>query len=58
MVVKDNVYNLTKMAEGHPGGKKVLTQRAGKDATKTFASGNHPASVMDKKLPKYWIGKL
>ena len=40
------MYNLTKMEDNHPGGKKVITVRGGRDATKAFASGNHPESVI------------
>jgi len=30
------------MINNHPGGTKVILQRAGKDGTKAFALGQHP----------------
>ena len=36
MILFDAVYDLTSYAHGHPGGKDILIQNAGVDATDKF----------------------
>ena len=33
IILFDAVYDLTKFADGHPGGKEILMENAGMDAT-------------------------
>ncbi len=58
VVIDDNVYNLTKMVDTHPGGAEVIMQRAGKLANKAFNKGNHPYHVLEHTLPKKKIGRI
>ncbi|KAL5467686.1 hypothetical protein EMCRGX_G031949 [Ephydatia muelleri] len=36
VVVHDNVYDVTKFLEEHPGGEEVMLEQAGRDATEAF----------------------
>lgn len=56
MVINNKIYDLTPWIDSHPGGDVIL-KYVGKDGTKVFES-IHPSYVMNKILPKYYIGKL
>lgn len=47
VVVDGDVYDVTKFAAVHPGGKQLLLEYAGKDATEEFF-GLHRLEVLDK----------
>ncbi|GAM38999.1 hypothetical protein TCE0_034r10185 [Talaromyces pinophilus] len=47
IAIHGNVYNITKFLLIHPGGKAVLLQHAGTDATAAF-EGVHPAELLDE----------
>eukprot|EP00416_Gambierdiscus_australes_P035009 CAMPEP_0171104872 /NCGR_PEP_ID=MMETSP0766_2-20121228/61488_1 /TAXON_ID=439317 /ORGANISM="Gambierdiscus australes, Strain CAWD 149" /LENGTH=516 /DNA_ID=CAMNT_0011565575 /DNA_START=47 /DNA_END=1597 /DNA_ORIENTATION=- len=47
VIVDGNVYDVTKFAKLHPGGKEILLDYAGKDATEDFF-GLHRLEVLDK----------
>lgn len=57
IIVDDDVYDLTKFQEDHPGGKKILTRVAGKDATKQFWK-YHNQSILNKYKPTLLVGSL
>ncbi|KAJ3042717.1 hypothetical protein HDV00_006774 [Rhizophlyctis rosea] len=57
IIVNGKVYDVTKFADEHPGGKKVLNKVAGKDASKEFAQF-HNASVLEKYGPKLYVGNV
>ncbi|KAI4859175.1 acyl-CoA dehydrogenase NM domain-like protein [Hypoxylon rubiginosum] len=57
IVVDDDVYDLTKFQEEHPGGKKILTRVAGKDASKQFWK-YHNEGILKKYKPSLQIGSL
>jgi len=46
VVVGDEVYDMTKYQEEHPGGKKILQKVAGKDATKQFRKYHRDAILI------------
>lgn len=56
IIIEGNVYDITKFAPLHPGGKKILINLAGKDATSQFKQF-HTSSVL-QKYQKLHIGKI
>lgn len=57
IVIHNKVYDVTKFLDYHPGGRDILLQNAGGDATKPFEDNNHSAQAK-KMLSKYLIGDL
>lgn len=56
-IIKDKVYDITKLLDEHPGGDTVLMEYAGKDATEGFYGRNHSASAQ-KWMKDFEIGSL
>ena len=57
IVMRDSVYNVTEYLEHHPGGKALIMEFAGKDATKDFNDSGHSSDAY-KMLKKFKIGEL
>lgn len=57
IVFKGKVYDVTKWISYHPGGELSIRHMVGKDATDQIVA-MHPAWMIEKKLPKFCIGKL
>merc|ERR1712225_234071 len=57
IIVDDDVYDLTKFQEEHPGGKKILQRVAGKDASKQFWK-YHNEAILKKYQKQLQIGSL
>ncbi|KAL2814308.1 acyl-CoA dehydrogenase/oxidase [Aspergillus granulosus] len=57
IIVDDDVYDLTKFQDEHPGGKKILTRVAGKDASKQFWK-YHNDGILKKYQSKLQVGSL
>ncbi|KAI9015387.1 putative acyl-CoA dehydrogenase [Hyaloraphidium curvatum] len=57
IIINQKVYDVTKFAAEHPGGKKILLNVAGKDASKQFATFHSPA-VEAQYLPKLLVGEI
>lgn len=57
IIVGDKVYDLTKWAHLHPGGRKSLHVMAGRDGTDAFEQ-YHPAWVWEKRLPYFEVARL
>jgi alkylation response protein AidB-like acyl-CoA dehydrogenase/predicted heme/steroid binding protein len=57
IIVDEDVYDLTKFADEHPGGKKILTRVAGKDASKQFWK-YHNESILKKYKKQLQVGSL
>lgn len=55
VILHDKVYNVTKFARVHPGGKKILLDYAGKDITEIFHD-LHRSEVLDKYGPRLQVG--
>jgi cytochrome b involved in lipid metabolism len=47
VIIDGKVFDVTKFLTEHPGGKKVLLKKGGKDASKEFKTF-HNASIMQK----------
>ncbi|KAJ3107824.1 hypothetical protein HDU97_003172 [Phlyctochytrium planicorne] len=58
IVVSGKVYDLTDFLDGHPGGRRVLLEVAGTDATKKFYEFHSSISVFLKYDSKFVIGLL
>eukprot|EP00026_Physarum_polycephalum_P005568 Phypoly_transcript_05603.p1 GENE.Phypoly_transcript_05603~~Phypoly_transcript_05603.p1 ORF type:complete len:531 (+),score=105.12 Phypoly_transcript_05603:28-1593(+) len=58
IVIDNKVYDVTKFAVEHPGGKKVLQKVAGKDASAEFHKFHNPTEVLNKYGPSLYVGDL
>lgn len=57
IIVDDEVFDMTKFLADHPGGKKVVLNVAGQDATKEFAAMHKP-DVLDKYGDELYVGVI
>ncbi|KAJ9605125.1 hypothetical protein H2200_010515 [Cladophialophora chaetospira] len=57
IIVDEDVYDLTKFQDEHPGGKKILQRVAGKDASKQFWK-YHNEGILKKFKGKLQVGSL
>lgn len=57
IIVDQDVYDLTKFQDDHPGGKKILQRVAGKDASKQFWK-YHNEGILKKYKAKLLVGSL
>jgi predicted heme/steroid binding protein len=57
IIVHNKVYNVSKFLDEHPGGKKVLINVAGKDATKQFDQF-HNAAILAKHHDALIVGNV
>lgn len=57
IIVDEDVYDLTKFQEEHPGGKKILQRVAGKDASKQFWKYHGP-NILKKYQKQLQVGSL
>ncbi|OWF50101.1 cytochrome b5-like [Mizuhopecten yessoensis] len=57
LIIHDNVYDVTKFLEEHPGGEEVLLEQAGKDATESFEDVGHSTDAREL-MSEYLIGEL
>ncbi|XP_068604004.1 cytochrome b5 [Brachionichthys hirsutus] len=47
IIINNNVYDVTKFLEQHPGGEEVLREQAGGDATESFEDVGHSSDARD-----------
>ncbi|GAA6014218.1 hypothetical protein JCM10207_006136 [Rhodosporidiobolus poonsookiae] len=57
VVIEGNVYDMTDFLDDHPGGKKVLLNQCGKDATEKFWQF-HSKKVLEKTAKPFLIGTV
>jgi len=57
IVIHDNIYDVTKFLEEHPGGEEVLLEQGGKDATEPFEDVGHSTDARTM-MKDYQIGEL
>ncbi|XP_037046017.1 cytochrome b5 [Bradysia coprophila] len=57
IIIKDSVYDVTNYLDDHPGGGELITEWAGRDATKGFDDFGHSGDAK-KLLKQLKIGEL
>jgi len=57
IVIHENVYDVTKFMEEHPGGEEVLLEQGGKESTEVFEDVGHSTDAREL-LAQYKIGEL
>lgn len=57
LIIENDVYDVSKFLDEHPGGAKILKRFAGKNATKAFWK-YHSEAVLKRYAPKYKIGEV
>eukprot|EP00051_Salpingoeca_urceolata_P018272 m.255533 g.255533 ORF g.255533 m.255533 type:complete len:102 (-) comp19162_c1_seq4:366-671(-) len=57
MVVRGNVYDVTKFLDEHPGGEEIMLEVAGKDATEQYNDVGHSTDA-DEIMKKFLVGSL
>lgn len=57
VIIDEDVYDLTKFQDEHPGGKKILQRVAGKDGSKQFWK-YHNEGILKKYKGQLQIGSL
>ncbi|KAI0236267.1 hypothetical protein L0F63_003829, partial [Massospora cicadina] len=57
IIVHNKVYDMTPFLNEHPGGKKIVMNVAGQDATKQFDKF-HNQAILDKYTPQLCIGTI
>ncbi|KAG5673607.1 hypothetical protein PVAND_003638 [Polypedilum vanderplanki] len=57
LIIKDEVYDLTKFAQEHPGGEEILVEYAGKESTEAFDDIGHSQDAKDI-MKKYHVGTI
>ncbi|KAG4068917.1 hypothetical protein HA402_005065 [Bradysia odoriphaga] len=57
IILYDRVYRITDFLDKHPGGKDLLLEYAGKDATFAFRGTGHSEMAI-KSLKQFEIGEL
>ncbi|XP_073967812.1 cytochrome b5 [Bombus fervidus] len=56
-IIHDNVYDVTKFLNEHPGGEEVLLDHGGKDASEDFDDVGHSKDALDL-MNNYKVGEL
>ena len=57
IIINNEVYNVTKFLDEHPGGKKAIMLYGGKDATEEYEMIHRP-DILKKYGKEYHIGKI
>ncbi|XP_046585217.1 cytochrome b5-like isoform X1 [Haliotis rubra] len=57
LIIHNQVYDVTKFLEEHPGGEEVLLEQAGDDATESFEDVGHSTDAREL-MKDYLIGNL
>jgi len=58
IMYKENVYDITKFLDEHPGGKDILLLANAKIVDKLFDKYHYPLGEAPKMMEKYLIGKI
>jgi cytochrome b involved in lipid metabolism len=58
IIVKNEIYDLTKFQKIHPGGSRILNIYAGQDATEVFDAFHKELDRVNKYSKIYFVGKV
>ncbi|KAI1340061.1 FMN-dependent dehydrogenase-domain-containing protein [Xylariaceae sp. FL0016] len=58
MAIHGKVYDITAFIQKHPGGRGILLQNAGKDASAAFDSAHPPEILREQLTPEQCLGDL
>ncbi|XP_055311470.1 cytochrome b5 [Sitodiplosis mosellana] len=57
IVIHNNIYDVTKFLNEHPGGEEVLLEQAGKDASESFEDVGHSTDAREM-MQRYKVGEV
>lgn len=57
LVIHDNVYDVTKFLDEHPGGEEVMLEQGGGNASESFEDVGHSQDAREL-MKDYFIGEL
>ncbi|KAL1925204.1 uncharacterized protein VTP21DRAFT_87 [Calcarisporiella thermophila] len=57
IIIHNNVFDVTKFQEEHPGGEEVLLEEAGKDATEAFEDIGHSDEAREL-MQNFLVGSI
>lgn len=57
LIIRDEVYEVSKFVAEHPGGEEILIEYAGKEATEAFDDVGHSQDAKDI-LKQYHVGTI
>ncbi|XP_031639588.1 cytochrome b5 [Contarinia nasturtii] len=57
IVIHNNIYDVTKFLNEHPGGEEVLLEQAGKDASESFEDVGHSTDAREM-MKRYKVGEV
>ncbi|XP_063969605.1 acyl-CoA 6-desaturase-like isoform X2 [Lytechinus pictus] len=58
LVIDGDVYDVTKWANRHPGGRRLISHYSGQDATDAFGAFHRDRDYVNKYLKLYRIGRV
>jgi cytochrome b involved in lipid metabolism len=57
IIIHNEIFDVTKFLNEHPGGEEVLLEQAGKDASEPFEDVGHSTDAREM-MKKYKVGEL
>lgn len=57
LVIHNNIYDVTKFLNEHPGGEEVLLEQGGKECSEAFEDVGHSTDAREM-MQKYLVGEI